>query len=504
MWGKHIGLDVSALFAGVSMLPAFSPNPQQGFVVAGLLIYALILIHSSTLFQCFRRGLLFGLGLYGVGLYWLFVTADYVAAEFSLIITLINFGIVLLMCLYPAGVACILYFFKKRGGGYFLLALPPVWVLGEWLRSWILTGLPLYQLGHAFIDSPLAGFAPVGGEFAVTLVATVCITGVVGMLIQSGWQSKILLAGIVVVTLTSGWLLQQLTWTQYDKTLNVRVLHGMPDQQKKSKRYYAVDTIKDYLERSQIKPLPQLVIWPESSIALDLQQVYRYLQRDAAMLAEQGTALLLGGYLQENGNTYNALLLANDPTVHYFKRHLVPFGEYTPEWPFIGSALGGLLPSENNGHLSHGQSEQPLVMAGNAKVAPIICYELLFPEELRHQWQAANVLLFTSDLNWFKETWGIHQLFQLSRLRAIESGKYLLASTSYGVTGIIRDQGEILRLVSDTDPEKWLDSPIQLRSGATPYTLYGNRPIIFLCFAALGLLIWRSGWQANRTPATQH
>lgn len=392
---KPFGLDATALMAGASMLPAYSPHPNPAFAVTGFLMFILTLLHSNTRWQLFRRGFLFGTGLYGIGMYWLFVVADYVPTSFSPVITTINIGIVLLTCLYPASIAYVIDFFKRQGNSHLLLALPFAWTLGEWLRSWLLTGLPLYQLGHAFIDTPLSGFAPIGGELGVTLASAICVASLAGTFTCPNWWKKGLLTHLIIITLTAGWLLQKITWTQEYKTVTVRVLHGTPDQQRKSKRYYVIDTIKEYLDRSKTPPLRQIVIWPESSIALDVQQIYRYLQKDSITLAQQGSSILLGGYMQDGVDTHNTLLLADNPNMRYFKRHLIPFGEYTPDWPFI--ALKKLLPNIENSHLLPGNQEQPSLVVNNIKISPIICYELLFPNELRSSWQEANLLVFTSN-----------------------------------------------------------------------------------------------------------
>jgi apolipoprotein N-acyltransferase len=497
---KPFGLDVTALMAGASMLPAYSPHPNPTFAVAGFLMFILTLFHSHTQWQLFRRGFLFGIGLYGIGLYWLFVVADYVPTSFSPVITALNIAIILITCLYPASTAYILGFIKQQESNCFLLALPFTWTLGEWLRSWLLTGLPLYQLSHAFIDTPLSGFASIGGELTITLASATSITSLAGIFTSYKLERKFLFATLIVAILATGWFLQKITWTQEYKTITVRILHGTPNQQRKSKRYYAIDTIKEYLTRSKNFPLRQLVIWPESSVALDIQQVYKYLQNDSITLAQKGTSILLGSYMQDGLKTHNTLLLADNPNVRYFKRHLIPFGEYTPDWPLI--ALKQLLPNIENNHLLPGDQEQPTLIVNNIKVSPIICYELLFPNELRSSWQEADLLVFASDLNWFKNTWGLHQLFQASRLRAMESDKYLLASTSYGITSIIGHKGEVVKQISNNTPEKWLDAVVSLRTGTTPYTKYGNTFVLLLCFVGGAICIYNiKRRQTTRPPS---
>ncbi len=333
----------------------------------------------------------------------------------------------------------------------------------------------------------MAGFAPLGGELAVTLASAAVASGIAGMILcHPGWH-KVLSGIVALIIMSSGWFFQQIAWTTPNSTIAVRTLHGMPDQQRKTKHYYVVDTIKEYLDRSESQPLANIVIWPESSIAIGLHEVYHHLQNDAGKLGDKGSNILVGGYLRSGLNSYNTFFLASDPNTHYFKRHLIPFGEYIPQWPVIDWSQW--LPNVENSDLHPGTKNQPLITIDTAQIAPILCYELLFPNELRFQWPDANLLVFASDLNWFKDTWGIHQLFQLSRLRAIESGKWLVSSTSYGMTAIVDDRGNLIKGITSGNPEKWLDASVTLRSGSTPYTRYGHDPVLLIAFSGIFLLV---------------
>lgn len=497
---QSAGLDVSALLAGIVMVPAFAPFSKPVFAVLSLFLLIVIVLQSTSAWQSFRRGWLFGLGFYGVALHWMFVVANYVPASFAPVILFLHCGIILILCFFPAITSLLVHPLKQQGIGTALIAFPFAWVIMEWPRAWLWTGLPIYQLSHAFIDTPLAGFAPIGGELAMTLAAAAIAAGCVGLVVLPGIRQKTLAIACIAAVWGAGMVADTLAWTKTGKTVHVRLLHGQPDQHRKFKRYYVSDTVEEYLARSRVGPRPDLVVWPESSVAGNLNDFSNQITQGIQDLAKKGTSLLLGTYIHEGGNSYNALVLANDPSVQYFKRHLIPFGEYTPNWPLVN--LGEWLPGTETNALLPGTNRQPVLKMGNIAASPLICYEILFPDELRQAGMEANVMVFVADLFWFHNTWGTSQIFELARLRAKESGKPMLNATSYGITTMIDGHGQVIKRVDGVKPEKWIDGDVTLMEGTTPYTRYGNS--ILLAFATM-VLFWAYATQPilavfRRTP----
>ncbi|PWQ92270.1 apolipoprotein N-acyltransferase [Leucothrix pacifica] len=235
-------------------------------------------------------------------------------------------------------------------------------------------------------------------------------------------------------------------------------------------------------------PQPDLVIWPESSIAMELRRVYHYLKEGAVALEASGTPIMLGGYRNIGGRMFNSFMQASNPDKYYTKRHLIPFGEYTPDWPFID--LSQFLPEQDMDNLKEGLNQQSLISVAGVKLAVAICYEILFSEELRHDWKEATVLVYISDLSWFKDTWASPQLLQMAQMRAIESGKPLVTSTNHGVTAIIDSHGVITQRVEGE--AGYIDGVIIPKSGSTPYTNYGSIYIVGLCFLFVLLGVFRA------------
>ena len=110
-----------------------------------------------------------GFGLWGFGTYWLYVSIHDYGYTPPWLATPMVAGLAAFMALFFAGLGAIYARFRLARTP--LLALPALWVLGEWVRSWFLTGFPWLFTGYAFIDTPLAGYAPVTGVFGISLIA---------------------------------------------------------------------------------------------------------------------------------------------------------------------------------------------------------------------------------------------------------------------------------------------------------------------------------------------
>lgn len=493
-----IGMDFSAFLAGAILVPAFAPFSKPIFAILSLVLLLVILLNSSSLWQFFRRGWLFGLGFYALALHWMFVVANYVPANFAPVILLIHIGIILILCFFPAITSLLVYPFRRLGNGVFLAAFPFAWIIMEWPRAWLWTGLPIYQLSHAFVDTPLSGFAPIGGELLMTLgVAGIAASCTAFFVLHNVYQ-RILAALCIVGIWGGGIVTNSIHWTSPSNEVLVRLVHGVPDQSQKFKRYYVTDTIKTYLSYSQALPRPDLIVWPESSIAGNFREFSKQLQQGTRNIAEQDIPLLLGTYVHDGEKSYNALISAHDPSVQYFKRHLIPFGEYTPDWSLID--LSKLLPGTEINALSPGTAEQPVLKMGDIAASPLICYEILFPDELRQTGMNANVMVFIADLFWFKGTWGIDQIFELARLRAKESGKPMLNATSYGITSIIDSSGQAVKRVDKEASTQWIDGNVMLMEGTTPYTRYGNS--VLLISAIFVILMLYARLYATKAPQT--
>jgi apolipoprotein N-acyltransferase len=228
-----------------------------------------------------------------------------------------------------------------------------------------------------------------------------------------------------------------------------------------------------------------LIIWPETAIPALYHQVRGYLDDMARLAARHGSSLLAGIPVWDAGSDryYNSLVVLNDgKRAFYHKKHLVPFGEYLP----FADTLRGLLqflhiPMSN---FSPGPDVPPLLVAGGIHLGVSICYEDTFGEEVIEALPAAEVLVNVSNDAWFGDSAAPHQHLQMARMRALETGRYMLRATNTGVSALIDEKGNVLRTTPQFRPEV-VSGRVELFRGQTPYATTGNYPVIGLAFLLL-------------------
>jgi apolipoprotein N-acyltransferase len=192
----------------------------------------------------------------------------------------------------------------------------------------------------------------------------------------------------------------------------------------------------------------------------------------------------------ESSQIYNSAALVNPQgewVARYDKVHLVPFGEYLP-FPKLFAFAGGL--TKEVGEFQHGTSHAPLD-AGDERLGMFICYESIFPDEVRQgPLQGAQVLVNISNDGWYGDSGAWKQHLQQTQMRAIENDRWLLAATNTGMTASIDPYG---RIVAAT-PRKVrtaLPAPYALNSGTTFYTRHGDWFAYVCAIISVGALIAR-------------
>jgi apolipoprotein N-acyltransferase len=242
---------------------------------------------------------------------------------------------------------------------------------------------------------------------------------------------------------------------------------------------------------------PDLIVWPETSVPFLLNRPGDGLKMVAE--AAHGVPVAIGIQRTEGYRAYNSLAILNaDGTVGpvYDKHHLVPFGEYIPLGDLIWRLTGieRYAPSQGYGY-SSGPGPQVLDLGRLGRVLPLICYEAVFPQDLRTPTRADWILQVTDD-GWFGTLSGPYQHFAQVRLRAIEQGLPILRAANTGVSAVIDAKGRVLqRLPLDT--EGHIDAIIPGALPATIYSRTGDWPMLLLLLILAAGLFRRRLRQAH-------
>lgn len=472
-------LDVIAFFSGALLPVAFAPI---GFYPLAIIIPAImfwIWLDSSPA-EAFRRGYLFGFGLFAVGASWIYIAISDFGFTSSPVAFLLTHIFVAFLAVFPALQALLSVWLARYLSKYLILvAFIVVWVLFEWIRGWFMTGFPWLNLGYSFIDSPLVGYAPIVGVYGLSLLAVLSSVAVLKLVINRNLLTIGLVFFVSAIWVIGG-ALQTVSWTkEKDKPITVAIVQANLSQITKWDPEQILHRMRTFEEMTE--PLwgqYDLVMWPENALTILWQDApYAYQQRLEQRARESGTTLVMGlPYGDIETKYYSSLLVLGGKTPSvYNKRHLVPFGEYVP-LPEFAKKLAGFFDLPMSG-FSKGERRQPHLLVAGQKMAPSICYEDAFGEELIDFLPEASVLINGSNNAWYGKSWAPHQHLQIARMRAVETERQLIRSTTTGISALVDHHGQFLRR-SPQFERVILTGKVQPRSGATPYVLYGNYPVI--------------------------
>ena len=452
-------------------------------------------LHAGSRRAAALIGFAFGLGLFGVGVSWVYVSMH----DFGMLPLPIAGLATLLFCaflaLFPALIGYVQAWFKGGAPARLLFLLPASFALMEWARSWVFTGFPWLTVGYSQApSSPLAGYAPLLGVYGVSLL--LALSAGLCALIYNAWRGKRRPAGYAIIALLILWGagtgLKTIAWTQpVGDPVTVSLLQGNIEQDMKWREDRLMSTLIQYRELVLSSP-SRLVILPETAIPLFYDQVPpAYLENLARHVRDKGGDLILGLPERdlERGAYYNSVLsLGTAPSQIYRKQHLVPFGEFVPLKPVFGWFIDMMqIPLTDFARGS--PLQRPLAVAGQ-KVAMNICYEDVFGEEIIRQLPEATLLANVSNDAWFGDSIAPRQHLQISQMRALETGRYMLRATNTGMTAMVDEKGHIIAQ-APAFHTAILHGTAQGMTGSTPFVRWGNGVFLVFSTALLALALMR-------------
>ncbi|MGD8926716.1 MAG: apolipoprotein N-acyltransferase [Thioalkalispiraceae bacterium] len=480
-------LDVVAFFAGALLPVAFAPI---SFYPLAIIIPAIMfwIWQDSSNALAFRRGYLFGFGMFAVGVSWVYIAISDFGFTSAPVAFLLTHIFVAFLALFPAIQALVSVMLIRNLNR--LLAMPvfiAMWVLFEWIRGWFMTGFPWLNLGYSFIDSPLVGYAPILGVYGISLMAVISAA----LLLKFAERRSTLTVSLILFA--SGiWLvggsLKNVLWTEKkDQPVNVAIVQASLSQITKWDPEQIMHRMNTYADMTE--PLwgkYDLVMWPENALTILWQDApYSYRQRLKEQAKKSGTTLVIGlPYGELDTHYYSSLLVLGKTQSVYNKRHLVPFGEYVPLPDFM-KKLAGFFDLPMSG-FSRGAPDQKYLLVAGEKMAPSICYEDAFGEELIDFLPEASMLINGSNNAWYGKSWAPFQHLQIARMRAVETQRESIRATTTGISALIDYHGKFIKKSPQFKPVI-LTGKMQPRQGATPYVRYGNYPVISFVSVLVGL-----------------
>ncbi len=482
-----------SFFAGLLLPCGFAPIHMPGLAILGIaLLFAQL--HQNTLKQSFQTGFVFGLGFFGLGISWLYVSIHNYGHLNPPLSALITFIFVAYLAIFPGLVAMLYQRLATNRLSYNVLRrnlkgqralvfncflFSSIWCLGEFLRASFLTGFPWLLVGVGQFDSPLKYLLPIIGVFGVgfvTCLAATCLA--TSLQTPRNKRHRWIIASVVI--LIAPLLLKNHEWTKtHSPEVSVGVIQANISMRDKWDENLFWKILQGYEhEATQLIGKKQLIIMPESAIPVPINYVSDFLN-DLDQRAKQGGSAILFGIPEptpaDDRAYYNTLASVGQAQGSYSKQHLVPFGEFIPKAFQKLSHLLALPPA----NLKSGANQQSLVTVQNHPIASLICYEVAYPQLLRNQLPAAEWIVSISDDGWFGHSLAVYQQLQMSQALSIQTGRYQIVANNDGLSSVINAQGDVV----DSLPvfrSGILNASIRPATGASPWVTLGDMPIFLM------------------------
>jgi len=462
---KPIALDALALIAGIALVFAFAPF---NFYVLATLCPAFLLysVQQIGARRAAIRGFCFGLGFFGASVSWVYVSIHVYGQTPVGGAVLLTFLSVAVLALFPAAAVFLTQaLFPSRMKTQCLLAFPFFWVLMEALRGWLFTGFPWVFLGYSQVSSPLSGYAPLISVYGISFLLV--FTSGLLVLLVSEEKFKSLWFALLFLIWAAGWGLTHYDWVKPSgKEIKISLIQGNVLQSEKWQPEYLIKILQKYKRLTEENWGSQLIIWPEAAIPLPYDAAIDFLDLLSQQAAKHNASLLVGIPVREGKDTYyNALIALGKGKGRYYKRHLVPFGEYLPFSHLLRGVINFFdIPMSD---FSPGEEHQPPITVNGAKISALICYEIAYLRVLLPTLAEANLIVVVSDDSWFGHSLAPAQHLQIAQMRALETGKTILFATNDGITAVIESNGTIQHRAPQFN-EYVLTETIKLKTGKTP------------------------------------
>lgn len=468
-----------AFLLGTLLTIGFAPFSLFPAAILSLSLLLMLWIYATP-GQAFRLGWLFGVGFWGTSIYWIYISIHTFGNGSVLFSGLITGLFIALLALYPALSGYLLNrYFNNTNLPKLICAFPAIWLLLEWIRSWIFSGFPWLLIGYTQINSPLRGYAPIFSVYGVSLLTLISSALIVAIIINWKEKSRNSLLLVLALMWIMGAVLNTQTWTQaVGEPMKVSLVQGnIPQEQK-----WSSENVQNTLDRYQSLTVPhwnsQIIVWPESAIPIAFQSAIAYLDaltRDA----NKHHATIITGIPIKSGigdSYYNGVVALGNGVGIYTKRRLVPFGEFIPMRSVLGQFLDFLNVPMSDFISSDTFISKPLI-ANGMNIATYVCYEIAFPEQVLSKDSNINALLTVSNDAWFGRSIAQAQHLEMAQMRALEMGRPVLFVANDGITAVINSFGKIQSQAPAHETYVLTDT-VQMTSGKTPWQYIGLDPVL--------------------------
>jgi apolipoprotein N-acyltransferase len=489
-----------ALLAGlaqaVSIAAPWNGQPSWWLQMLSLGALAWQIDRAASPRQALWLGWAFGTAWLSGTFWWLFISMHTYGGLPAPLAVLAVLGLAAFLALYYAVAAAFQARWAPASRFGRALLFTALWTLAELARTQWFTGFPWGAGGYAHVDGPLAALAKFIGVYGLGAVAAFVTWLVLDVcrqpLARTRWLALTLLAPVAALVVVAAQAFSTGT-----STLQVALLQGNIPQDEKFQGGTGVPVALEWYGTQLRDARAALVVAPETALPMLPQQLpagYWEALRDRFAGGQQAAlvGVPLGGYKEGYTNSVVGFQ-PGAPLYQYDKHHLVPFGEFIP--PFFRWFTE--LMNIPLGDFNRGAVGQPSFVWQGQRLAPNVCYEDLFGDELGARFadasQAPTIFVNVSNIGWFGNTVAIDQHLHISRMRALEFERPMIRATNTGATVIIDHHGRVTHSLP-RHTRGVLVGEVEGRSGITPYAWWVSRlglwPMWLLGAATAALAVW--------------
>ena len=416
-------------------------------------IFFSLSIFFYTLLSCKRKkavilSYIYGILIFTSGVSWIYSSIYNYGGGNLGISLLMTVSLIIFLSLFIAPLGFFLNKNYKDKSFATLLIIPSVWVALELLRSIIFGGFPWLIAGHSQEGTIFNMIYPIAGSYFVSFL--ICTISIGIALFFKSELCKANLKNIFILIIFFNILYFYNPIWSIDKKDPLKISILQPNINAGIK--YDNDKI-DFIKQKYLSLLSnnitnKTIILPETAIPIIYERDKNFYD---SMLEFDDTNIITGIFHYETSQNkiYNSMLVLNKDEKFYNKRHLVPFGEYTPFkklFSYIAKKLN--IPMSN---LSHGNLNQKPFLINNITIHPLICYEIAYSSLIKMTSDYSIIINISND-SWFGNTFAPHQHLQIAQVRALETAHPIIRAANTGISAIIDKNGLIIKEISlDTE-----------------------------------------------------
>ena len=464
---------------------AFAPFSIK-FLIIPAYSYLIHLVFFSDQKKFITKLSLWTLGHWGIGVSWIIVSVYYygnVGYIASFIVYILFLILILIFAVAPIRLFKIQETYKASLCS--LVFISSALLLIELTRDFFFGGFPWLIPGTVSVDTLLSNLLPIfgiaGASFLIYLGAAAA---------ASFWNSsKKIAISILVFTALFFIPFNTKNVMNNDRSISVAIVQPSLDPKLKLKQIYKPLIQETLIKLSLTDSIkPELIIWPEAELPFVYKSREYYALKNRF---SESTELITGMWLFEGSELFNSLVNVKTDQI-YKKQHLVPFGEYIPFKTLLNPIL--IYFGAPISDISPGKPDQLSIQVKDSlNAAPLICYDIVFGNDVRKAVKSSNFIINISNDSWFGQSLGPYQHLEISRIRAIENNKWLLRSTNDGFSAVIDNKGTIVDILFKGE-QGVLNQEIGINNSSTIYANFGYYVPYLSALIILFSILFRNIW----------